>query len=278
VAFAATVQFASGEASSYPHVESRMLLAVEAGTGLVVVDGEAVPLGPGRIVVMPWGHSVRYRPDARDPYLVYGAHLIPWHAGTEAIDLAVPHHRDHPLAGVATRADRPLVIGSGLWVTTEERHPSLKTVIRLAAQVWDRGTPSLETARALGTLVVDALEAAAPVPPHDDHNLPITLRRALAWVHAEPGRSVTLEQLSAAAGVSPATVTRQFRRHLSTSPLAWVLDTRISAAKVLLTTTALPIGQVARRVGFSDSYYFSRQFHARTGLSPSTWRQRWSAP
>ena len=278
VAFAATVQFAAGEESSYPHVESRMLLAVEAGTGVVEVNGEPLSLGPGSIVVMPWGHSVRYQPDHRDPCLVYGAHLIPWHAVAEPIDLAVPHHRDHPLAGVPTRGDRPLVIGSGLWLTTEERHPSLKTVVRLAAQVWDRGTPSLEAARALGTLVVDALEAATPVPPHDDHSLPITLRRALAWVQAEPGRPVSLEQLGAAAGVSPATVSRLFRRHLATSPLAWVLDARINAAKVLLTTTALPVGQVARRVGFTDSYYFSRQFRARTGMSPSIWRQRCSAP
>lgn len=278
VAFAATVQFAAGEESAYPHVESRMLLAVEAGRGTVEVDGASLTLGPGSLVVMPWGHAVRYRPDARDPYLVYGAHLIPWHAATEAIDLAVPHHREHPLTGVPTRADRPLSIGPGLWTTQEERHPSLRTVAGLAAQVWDRGTPTLAAARALGTLVVDALEAAIPVTAHDDHDLPVALRRALTWIDAEPGRGVTLEQLGAAAGVSPATVSRLFRRHLGTSPLAWVLDARVAAAEVLLTTTSLPIAQVARRVGFSDAYYFSRQFRARTGLTPSLWRQRHSTP
>jgi AraC family transcriptional regulator, arabinose operon regulatory protein len=272
------VQFAAGEESSYPHVESRMLLAVEAGRGVVEVDGQVVDLAPGSLVVMPWGHSVRYRPDTRDPYLVYGAHLIPWHSAAEPIDLAVPHHREHPLTGVPTRGDRPLAIGPRLWTSAGEQHPSLRTVARLAAQVWDRGTPTLEVARALGTLVVDALEAATPVPAHDDHGLPVALRRALAWIHAEPGRTVTLEQLSAAAGVSPATVTRQFRQHLRTSPLAWVLDSRIAAAKVLLTTTGLPVAQVGRRVGFDDSYYFSRQFRARTGLTPSVWRQRHSAP
>lgn len=278
VAFAATVQFAAGETSAYPHVESRMLLAVEAGRGVVEVDGHPVALEPGSLVVMPWGHEVRYRPDARDPYLVYGAHLIPWHSATEPIDLAVPHHREHPLTGVPTRADRPLAIGPRLWTNVAEGHPALWTVARLAAQVWDRGTPTLEVARALGTLVVDTLEAVTPVPAHDDHNLPVALRRALAWIHAEPGRTVTLEQLGGAAGVSPATVTRLFRRHLSTSPLAWVLDSRIAAAKVLLTTTGLPVAQVGRRVGFADSYYFSRQFRARTGETPTVWRQRRSAP
>ena len=69
-----------------------------------------------------------------------------------------------------------------------------------------------------------------------------------------------------------------FRRDLGTSPLAWVLDSRIGASKVLLTTTELPVASVARRVGFRDAYYFSRQFRARTGLTPSQWRQHHSTP
>ena len=255
-----------------------MLLAVEAGRGVVEVDGQAVGLGPGDLVLMPWGHAVRYRPDAREPYLVHGAHLVPWHAASEPIDLAVPHHLEHPLTGVPSRGDRPLPVGDELFVTSEARHPALRTVARLAAQTWDRGTPSLEAARALGTLVVDALGAPVPSGSLDDHDLPLALRRAIAWVGAEPGRPVTVEQLAAAGGVSPATVARLFRRHLGTSPLAWVLDARVAAAKVLLTTTGLPVAQVARRAGFDDAYYFSRQFRRRTGVSPTTWRRRWSAP
>jgi AraC-like DNA-binding protein len=276
VAFAATVQFAPGESSGYAHVESRMLLAGESGTGLVEVDGEPVRVGPGSILVLPWGHAVRYQADARDPYLVYGAHLIPWHDRSAPVDLAVPHHRDHPLAGTAGRADRDLSIGPGLWLGDEETHPALTSVIRLAAQIWDRGTPTLETARALGTLIIAELRSVSAVALHDDRTLPIRLRRVLAWVHAEPGRVITLDQLAAVAGASTATVNRLFRQHLATSPLAWVLQTRIEVAKALLTTTSLPVGQVARRAGFGDAYYFSRQFRAHTGSSPSTWRREWS--
>lgn len=278
MAFASTVQFAPAEQSAYPHVESRMLLAGESGTGVVEVNGHSVRVVPGTLVVMPWGHAVRYLPDDRDPYLVYGAHLIPWHAADEPVDLAVPHHPTHPLTGVATRADRPLAVGSGLWVGDAETSPSLRSLVKLSAEIWDRGTPSLEAARALGTLLLEDLENVAPGPPHGDHQLPTRLRRTLAWVQAEPGRPVSLDQLAVVAGVSRATITRLFRTHLQTSPLAWVLQTRIDAAKVLLTTTSLPVSEVARRCGFPDAYYFSRQFRLRTGSSPSTWRQHRSAP
>jgi len=278
VAFASTVQFAPDEQSSYPHVESRMLLAGVSGAGSVTVNGETFDVRPGTIVVMPWGHAVSYQPDAREPYLVYGAHLIPWHSAAAPVDLAVPHHRDHPLTGAASRSDRDLAIGSGLWISDERAHPTLRSVIRLAAEIWDRGTPSRDTAMALGVLAVNELQTVSPRPPHDDRNLPVTLRRVLAWINAEPGRTITLDQLAEVGGTSPATITRLFRRHLATSPLAWVLHTRIDGAKVLLTTTALPVNQVARRCGFSDPYYFSRRFSRVTGVSPSTWRRQWSAP
>lgn len=74
------MQFAPTEDSGFPRVESRMLLAGEAGRGTVDVNSASVPVGLETIMVMPWGHRVCYHPDRRDPFLVYGTHLIPWHA------------------------------------------------------------------------------------------------------------------------------------------------------------------------------------------------------
>lgn len=255
-----------------------MLLAGEAGRGTVEVNGISVPVERETILVLPWGHRVHYHPDDRDPFLVYGAHLIPWHAADTDVDLAVPHHADHPLAGTAVRTDRELPVGADLWCTDENTHPVLKGLIRSAAQIWDRGTPGLESARALGVLLLAELQSAGLPVPQDDHRLPTRLRRVLTWVNAEPGRPVTLKQLAAVAGVSTATVTRLFRHNLGSSPMSWVLDVRITMAKRLLTTTTLPVNQIARRAGFPDAYYFSRRFRARTGLTPSAWRRLRSAP
>ena len=255
-----------------------MLLAGEAGHGTVEVNGTSVTVGPETIIVMPWGHRVAYHPDRRDPFLVYGAHLIPWHAASAVVQLSVPHHVDHPMAGTELRADRELAIGSGLWLTDESTHPALRSLIKSAAQIWDRGAPSLDVAQALGLLIMTELQSVDPVLPQDDHELPARLRRVLAWVNAEPGRPVTLDEMAAVADASTATVTRLFGRYLGTSPLAWVLEVRIGVAKSLLTTTRLPINQIAYRAGYSEAYYFSRQFRARTGETQSAWRRLRSAP
>lgn len=58
------------------------------------------------------------------------------------------------------------------------------------------------------------------------------------------------------------------------TPLGWLLDCRMSEARRLLIETELPVGEVARRVGYRDTAQFSRSFKHRTGQNPSRYRAR----
>ena len=48
---------------------------------------------------------------------------------------------------------------------------------------------------------------------------------------------------------------------------------RMQMAANLLKTTALPVGDIAAKLGFDDRLYFSRCFHAFSGVSPKEYRQ-----
>ena len=49
---------------------------------------------------------------------------------------------------------------------------------------------------------------------------------------------------------------------------------RLQKAKSLLETTTLPIAFIATEVGFSSISYFSKQFKAVYGLSPSSFKKQ----
>ncbi len=60
--------------------------------------------------------------------------------------------------------------------------------------------------------------------------------------------------------LSPSRLSHLFRQQLGISVLSWREDQRISRAKLLLSTTRMPIATVGRNVGFDDQLYFSRVF------------------
>lgn len=55
-------------------------------------------------------------------------------------------------------------------------------------------------------------------------------------------------------------------------PVRLIQERLLREAKRRLLGSAQPIGAVARELGFDDAAYFSRLFHAKTGLSPQQYR------
>ena len=62
---------------------------------------------------------------------------------------------------------------------------------------------------------------------------------------------------------------QQFKRALGCPPAAYVAEERVSRARMLLETTALPVARIARMVGYRKPGAFSESFRRRTGMLPS---------
>jgi AraC-like DNA-binding protein len=64
------------------------------------------------------------------------------------------------------------------------------------------------------------------------------------------------------------------RRRTGRTVQKWIIERRMSEARVLLGGTDLPISEIARRVGVADAGYFARLFRTIHGVSPRRWRPR----
>lgn len=74
-------------------------------------------------------------------------------------------------------------------------------------------------------------------------------------------------------GVTTTHLTRCCRQTCGKSALSFITEPLHYAACTMLRETALPVQDVAKRLGFSTPAYFTRTFQAKSGLSPSAFRK-----
>ena len=86
-------------------------------------------------------------------------------------------------------------------------------------------------------------------------------------------KPITAEDLAHMAHCSKGHLFRTFKKSFRVSPLAYQQDLRFEAAQRLLRFTSLRCYEIAQRVGYSNVYYFHRQFKKKLGITPRRYRQ-----
>ncbi|HVY29530.1 MAG TPA: AraC family transcriptional regulator [Polyangiaceae bacterium] len=90
------------------------------------------------------------------------------------------------------------------------------------------------------------------------------------------GAALDTATLANKVGLSVSQFNRQFRRRFQTSPRDYLTNIRLDAASHLLTTTDLPMSEIAQRTGFYDQSHFTNQFVKRRGMPPTRYRVRYA--
>ena len=75
-------------------------------------------------------------------------------------------------------------------------------------------------------------------------------------------------------GLNPEYLCRLFKRETGQSPIARLLDIRLSHARRLLLTTERPMKEIAVECGFVSETYFYTAFRRREGMAPGEYRRR----
>jgi AraC-like DNA-binding protein len=104
------------------------------------------------------------------------------------------------------------------------------------------------------------------------------LRRVEEYIEAHLGEDITLEALSAVAGLSQSHFAHAFKRATGYPPHQWLLHRRIERAKELLAGHGVRLADVALLLGFCNQAHFSTAFRRVTGITPAAWREHAAPP
>ncbi len=99
------------------------------------------------------------------------------------------------------------------------------------------------------------------------------LKKVITAVHAEPSKDWNLENLSEVAGLSRAAFAQKFKKITGDTPAHYLARIRIQKAMDMLRATNDGLEIIAEKVGYGDSFVFSKAFKRILGVSPKEFRK-----
>lgn len=103
---------------------------------------------------------------------------------------------------------------------------------------------------------------------------PPVVQKAISYMSEHISDKITLDDLVGICGGSVRHFSRVFKQSTGEAPMQWLISLRRNEAIKLICQTDLPIGEIARRVGYPDPFGFSAFFKNHMGQSPTEMRAK----
>jgi YesN/AraC family two-component response regulator len=100
------------------------------------------------------------------------------------------------------------------------------------------------------------------------------VRRSIDFMNKNLSKKLTLYQISNEAGYSPTYFTTLFRKETNYSPLSYFSHLKIVKACEFLDYTRTKVKEISFSLGYTDPYYFTKDFKKKMGMSPRQYRNR----
>ena len=98
-------------------------------------------------------------------------------------------------------------------------------------------------------------------------------KRALAYIEANLGSKIALEDLANVVALSRSHFSHAFKDSLGSPPMVYVAMRRVQRAKAMLTSSRESLAEIALTCGFADQSHFNRRFRDAVGIGPGRWRR-----
>jgi AraC-like DNA-binding protein len=156
--------------------------------------------------------------------------------------------------------------------------PELRTVMtfvdNLEAELHTRASGFKFMATAAFMQVVGYLSRCYAKAKHPDSRALLRIGAAISHLEANYQEPINLDRLAQIAHMSKRNFIRSFQAAMRVSPIAYLIQLRVTRGASLLRRTELSVTEVAIKAGFNDSNYFTRQFSKLLNITPSEYRRQ----
>lgn len=154
--------------------------------------------------------------------------------------------------------------------TLDELLKAIATRLRKQASLQDwcttllqRTTKSASMVNTVPTIPIDSQSIFPSVPQ---------LKEVFDFIEAYFHQGITLCDVAAAVGYSPAYLTNRVAKQTGETINNWIVKRRMAEARRLLQNSDETVEQISRLLGYQHVCHFSRQFRQHHGLPPHAWR------
>ena len=245
-----------GLRSMHLHEDRLELNFILSGNGTQVVDGELFNTQAGDVLICNSGAL-------HDDSLMANSQINAW-------CLAVTNFKlpDLPVNQLVTKNFSPRIPCQSVADNLAQLYP----MIHHYAQQKNGYSIANTLARAVVLIVYKNFQSSSVAVSKENNFIVEKTRRYIQDHYAE---NLTVKSLAEMVNANEFYLSHAFKKITHYSPQQYILRRRIGKAQCLLIYTSLPLTEIAARVGYDDSNYFSRVFKKIVGMSPRLYRQKW---
>ena len=235
----------------YEVLKNAVIHYVTKGYGTFKFNGKVYTLKQGDIFILLKGMKVEYVASIDDPWEYYWIGF----SGSNANEYL----------------NRTSITNS--YVANCEKNSKIPQIILNMCEISKTYNPSssddILLLKELYSLLYTLIEEFPKPFDYKDKELHTYIQDALNFINSNYMNSIEIADY---VNLSRSYLYKMFIKNLGISPQRYLINLRMYKATLLLKGTKLPIGEVASRIGYSDSLLFSKTFSKHFSMSPLNYR------
>lgn len=232
-----------------------------SGSGFYRINDAQLRCNPGDIVLLPPGTPHHYGTPEGSVWEFVWAHFLPLPSWSEW--LAIPQGKGgFPFSAIHIHSD-----------ALRERMKAAfeRMILDSLESDFYRTRLSLNAMEEI-LLLIGQHSNAQSLPPDP------RIEQVLSHLNGHMKARHTIERLAAMVALSPSRLSHLFKQQVGESVMETLLRLRLRHSARLLEHTTMQIAEIAEEVGFHSPFYFTKQFTAYYGQSPSHYRKHIRIP